>query len=176
MQKHARKVLDPHPPRRKPHNYLRDLILILVCVAAVVLFFHNQTRFNFDSQEFKHKAEVERKVVYDGELNPENLGLSSGQLQPLESWLARELPHLRQIRIHIERQDRYAKLVDSSELRYWFVLTLTDGKIVNSVIARTRRDRLVANLVRRLTDDLAKYRDAASKIGKEHIDSFTNTM
>ncbi|MGE4291106.1 MAG: hypothetical protein AB7E32_02740 [Desulfovibrio sp.] len=174
MQKRLNKSLDPQ--ESKPRHLVRDLLLILFGVGLVVLFFSNQSRFQFESRNFQDQERIKRTVVYDGELNPGNLGLSPAQLRPLEDLILREIEQMRQIRIHVERQDRYAELMDSTELRFWCVLTLENGSTVRTVIARTRRDQLVAALTRRIADDLEKYRAAARKMGKERIDSFTNTM
>ncbi|WP_022663005.1 hypothetical protein [Paucidesulfovibrio longus] len=176
MQERTKKYLDPKPPRRKPHSHVRDLLLVLLGVGLVIIFFSSQSRFNFTSRNMTDKERIVRKVVYDGELEPKNLGLSPEQLRPLDDLLAEETRNLRQIRIHIERQDRYEKLSDGTELRFWCVLTLDNGSTVRTVISRTRRDGLISSLTRRIRDDLEKYRSSARKMGKERIDSFTNTM
>lgn len=174
MPERWKKALDP--PKRKTHNYARDLLFVLLGLVVVLIFFGSRSRFDFHSNDYKGHADIKQKLVYDGELDPKKLGLPEAHFRPLERLLKRELPNLQQIRIHIERQDPYAKLQDDTELRYWFVITLKNGKRVRSVISRAPRKELVARLTRRLDDDLTRYREAAHKLGKERIDSFTNTM
>lgn len=163
------------PSRKRRGHPLRDTFLVLLCLGLVALFFGTQTRFRFDSRSTSSRQRLERKLVFDGELGPKNLGLPASALDPLYALLD-GLSGLDRARIHIERQDRYRELKDDTELRYWFVLTLDGGRTIRSVVARTQRKGLVRALTRRMADDLARYRDAVRESGQERVDSFTNTM
>ena len=167
--------LDTH--KHKKHNYVRDFILVIVGIVALVIYFHSESRFSLNpSRNSKTQLKTNEKLVYAGPIMPKDLKLTQQMLAPVDAFVAKNGKHFKQVMIYIERQDAYGAISDSTELRFYTITRFNDDAEIKSVYTPTTRKNLPARIARRLSDDMRTYFDVVKKHPGKNIKEFTNTM
>ncbi|MBU1247856.1 MAG: hypothetical protein KKB70_04085, partial [Proteobacteria bacterium] len=115
-------------------------------------------------------------VYFAGGVVPESLGLDKAAMKPVYDAAAKNKRHFKQVEIHLERQDSYGTLSDSTELRFYIILRFNDGQEMTSLYTRTTRKGLARKIAWRMEEDMGKYFELIKKNRGKKIEGVTNTM
>lgn len=162
-------------PKKNKSQHVWTVILVLVGLGLLALFFSQNSRFDLQALGSDSRRSA-RRLVWTGPLTPKELRWRGGEERLLDGLLARELAHTRQLRIHVEAQDKYTELNRDTPLRYWYEMDVQNGERIRSVVLRSTPDDLSSQLVRRLRADARDFRHTRRQMGTEKVDSFTNSM
>jgi hypothetical protein len=165
-----------HTPRKKRSHRTRDALLVLFGLLVVLLFFSQRSRFDLDAHSGLH-SNSGRRVVWTGPLDPDSMHWPPKERSRFNALLRGTLHRAEKIRIHVEPQDRYAAMDESTSLRFWYEIQIPPGQRVQSVVCRAQGGKqLAARLIRRMDEDVRHLEQAARERGPEKVDSFTNSM
>jgi hypothetical protein len=167
--------VDPKRPKKR-HNFKLDALLVLLGLGMVAAVFSAGDRFALDPGSFLSGRKSNALVHFAGPLTPADLNLDKAELRPLYQFAAANAKRVRQIEIHIERQDAYGPLTPRSELRFYVITRYHAGAEVTSVVTRARVSTLARSLLRRVREDTGEYLQTREQLRDHDIKGFTNTM
>ncbi len=160
---------------KKKRNYLRDVILVVIALVVVIVFLKSKSELSFNPDDLRQANSSDARLVFNGPLSIKELGLNAQDLKPIDRFIKGNAKHFKQVRVHVERQDSYGKLKDSSELRFFLVLKFNDNSEMKSVYTRSNLKGLSRKIAWRMKEDMSKYFTLKRENRDKNVSGVTNT-
>ncbi len=160
---------------KKKHNYMRDVILVIIALVLVIIFFKSKSELSFNPEDLRQAHSSNARLVFNGPMGIKDLGLNANDLKPIDRFIKGNAKHFKQVRVHVERQDSYGKLKDSSELRFFLVLKFNDNSEMKSVYTRSNLKGLTRKIAWRMKEDMNKYFTIKKENRDKNVSNVTNT-
>lgn len=153
--------------RRKQSERVRNVLMILVALAVVIIFF-NLDLVRDGESVFSRSAE--NKLRFKGDL--ERRAYTKKERSQLISYIKRHGEAIESVTIMTTLDDSYSKVGPTSQVLHEITIVLTDGASIATPTRRIKRARLVSDILYKMKKDMKAYRGLDGK----KIKSLVNTM
>lgn len=156
-----------HRDRRK--EWVRNLFLVILAIAVVVIFFNLDIMRQGESLFSKS---ADKKLEFGGDLKRSDY--TKEEISKLIRYTKKYNDIFGKVFIETSRQDSYKKISPKSKILFEVHIRMIDGTTISTPLRRSLRKELVSAILVKLEKDVGAYMDIQEK-GKK-IKSLVNTM